>query len=182
MITNIIVIVVVVAIINFGKMETPKKNLVRYPKVYLYLGVISLLFWFFVILLLWVDGVPIYESLFVTITFSIAILMSVAVIMIYFNIRIKYNQESFTCSNFWGRKVTFYYSDITNIYRKKRMKYYVYFEMGNKRVVIDSVYMIEYQELIDQVNKKMIEKRMNDSNRFSKKKIKKIINNSKHKK
>lgn len=37
MITDIIVIVVVVAIINFGKMETPEKNLVRYPKVYLYL-------------------------------------------------------------------------------------------------------------------------------------------------
>jgi len=98
--------------------------------------------------------VPIYNiPIFCSFVLAGMILISVIIIMSYFNIYTIYDDVSFTHSNFWRRKCTIHYSDIKIVYRKKHAKYLVVFESDDGRITIDSKYTIGYSEFIEKVNK-----------------------------
>ncbi len=121
MIIEICIIIIVGYVLLFSQGESPPKNQLRYPKVYLLVGIVSLLFWLFFLLLVIINNIPIYKSVFSTLTLLGFIIISLIIVISYFNIYTIYDDESFTHSNFFRIKKTIYYSDIKLIYKKSML-------------------------------------------------------------
>ena len=154
MLIEILILIIIFAVFHFVCKNDPSTNKVKYPKLYLCIGILSLSFWLFFIILMLIDNVPIYNiPIFCSFVLAGMIIISVIIIMSYFNIYTIYDDVSFTHSNFWRRKCTIHYSDIKIIYRKKHAKYLVVFESDDGRITIDSKYTIGYSEFIEKVNK-----------------------------
>lgn len=154
MVVEIIIIIITGYVLLFSQGEAPKENRVKYPKAYLLVGIVSLLFWIFFLVLVIINNIPIYESFFSLLTLLGFIIISLIIIISYFNIYIIYDNESFTHSNFFRIKKTMYYSDIKSIYRKRHAKYLVVFESSGKKIMIDSKYTVGYTRFIERVNSK----------------------------
>ncbi len=160
MLIEVLILATVFVVFHFVCKNDPSTNKVKYPKWYLCIGILSLSFWLFFIILMLINNIlmsiddePIYNLIFYSFVLVGMILMSVIIIVSYFNIYTTYDDVSFTHSNFWRRKRTIYYSDIKAIYRKKHAKYLVVFESDDGRITVDSKYTIGYGEFIEKVNK-----------------------------
>jgi hypothetical protein len=158
MIIEILIIIVVCGVLLISQNESPPENKVKYPKIYLCIGIISLLFWTFFLFLIIINDIPIYNSIFSIFTIGGFIVLSLIIITSYFNIYTTFDTKSFTHSNFLRKKKTMQYADIKTIYRKRHAKYLVVFESSNEKIIIDSKYTIGYKAFIETVNSKRFNK------------------------
>lgn len=153
-ITEALVIMLVRYIIMAAMMEKAPENQVRYPKMYLYIGIVCLIVIIGAILLSIKDhlhGIKLYG-------WFPLIFLPLIIIQAYFNVKIIYTDDYFIYSTFWGKKYKFRYDEIKNIYRKKRAKYMAVYETERKNLKIDTVYMLGYDEFLQIVNSHLIKK------------------------
>ena len=86
MLIEILILIIIFAVFHFVCKNDPSTNKVKYPKLYLCIGILSLSFWLFFIILMLIDNVPIYNiPIFCSFVLAGMILISVIIIMSYFN-------------------------------------------------------------------------------------------------
>lgn len=164
MLIGVLIIVIVRLVLFLAQDEKATQNQVRYPKAYLCVGIVSLLFWCFFITLILINDIQIYKSIFSLFVVFGFTFLSIYIIQSYFNIRLIYNDDFFIYSNFFGKKYIIKYDEIVRVYRRKTRKYMVVYETTKKNIVIDSEHMIGYGTFVKYVNKARASK-----NRYNKK-------------
>lgn len=135
-------LVVFVVKILTSSILNPKKTtekIVRYPTIYLVVGIISLLFFGAMSIISAFANAPVA----VPIIFFALALLSVSMILLYANVRIAYDENSFTVKNFFGAKNTYTYEQITSINEPVRTNYpdYTRICIGEKKIKIDPIAM-----------------------------------------
>lgn len=153
-ITGALIIILVRYVLLATMMEKAPENQVRYPKMYLYIGIVCLIVIIGAILLSikdHLDGIKLYG-------WFPLLFLPLIIIQAYFNVRINYTNDSFIYSTFWGKKYKFTYDEIKNIRRKKSAKYMAVYETERKNLKIDTVYMLGYDEFLKIVNSHLIKK------------------------
>ncbi len=89
--------------------QNPLNGMVRLPTIFAIFSLISTTL--FLVLAIWaaVDG----AAPWVIGVFGIFIFIGIVLLMIYFHVRIYYDEQGFTVSNFWGAKRSYRYEEIT---------------------------------------------------------------------